>query len=81
MIEIYCHVNETVGKVKADERVERIAQYLLDEVCSNYDYEWANAMESDKELFRDYAKEILTIEQLNPSTGMLAVLPGSGATS
>lgn len=39
MIEIYCHTNETVSKVKTDERVERIAQYLLDKVCSNYDYE------------------------------------------
>ena len=61
MIEIYCHTNETVSKVKTDERVERIAQYLLDKVCSNYDYEQANALESDREAFRYYAKEILLI--------------------
>ena len=59
MIEYYCNANESPQKEKHNKQVEMIAQYLLDEVCSDYEYEWSNALEGDKEAFREYAREIL----------------------
>jgi len=37
MKEYYCKVNEAPKKT---DKVEKIAQYLLNEVCSNYEYTW-----------------------------------------
>jgi len=57
MLEYYCKVNETPKNTKED----IVAQYLLDEVCSNYDYTWDNALEGDKDVFRYYAMEIIRL--------------------
>jgi len=57
MIEYYCKVNET----PQIDRVDKVAQYLLDEVCSNYEYTWENALEGDKDAFRYYATEIIKL--------------------
>ena len=62
MIEYYCKVNEApkTDKEVADlVLVDIVAQYLLNEVCSNYEYTWGNALEGDKEAFRYYAREII----------------------
>ena len=59
MIEYYCKVNEAPKKT---DNVDKIAQYLLDEVCSNYEYTWDNALEGDKDAFRYHATEIIKIE-------------------
>ena len=58
MIEYYCKVNEAP---KGTNKVDTVAQYLLDEVCSNYEYTWENALEGDKEAFRYYANEIINL--------------------
>ena len=58
MIEYYCKANEAPKKT---DKVEKIAQYLLDEVCSNYEYTWGNALEGDKDAFRHYAAEIIRL--------------------
>jgi len=58
MIEYYCKVNEAQGKTN---EVDMVAQYLLDEVCSNYEYTWGNALDGDKDAFRDYAREIIRL--------------------
>ena len=55
MIEYYCKVNEAPREA----RVDIVAQYLLNEVCSNYEYTWENALEGDRDAFRDYAREII----------------------
>jgi len=63
MKEYYCKVNEapkTDEEVAASVKVDIVAQYLLNEVCSNYDYQWENALDGDKEAFRDYAREIIS---------------------
>ena len=57
MIEHYCKVNEAPREA----RVDIMAQYLLDEVCSNYEYTWENALEGDKDAFRYYATEIIKL--------------------
>jgi len=57
MIEYYCKVNEAPKESKVD----IVAQYLLDEVCSNYNYTWDNTLEGDKDAFRHYAKEIINL--------------------
>jgi len=62
MKEYYCKVNEaprTDREVAGLVKIDIVAQYLLDEVCSNYEYTWENALESDKDAFRHYAKEII----------------------
>ena len=62
MIEYYCKVNEapkTDKKVADLVLVDIVAQYLLNEVCSNYEYTWENALEGDRNAFRDYAREII----------------------
>lgn len=42
-------------------KVDVVAQYLLDEVCSNYEYDWGSALEGDKDAFRAYSIEIIKI--------------------
>jgi len=42
-------------------RVDIVAQYLLDEVCSNYEYTWEDAIEGDRDAFRYYATEIIKL--------------------
>lgn len=62
MQEYYCKVNEapkTDKQVAEEVKADIIAQYLLNEICSNYEYEWSNALECDKDAFRFYAKEII----------------------
>ena len=62
MREIYCKVNEepkTDGELADSVKVDIVAQYLLNEVCSNYDYTWENAWDDDRAAFRHYAKEII----------------------
>ena len=59
MIQYYCKVNEAPKKTN---KVDKVAQYLLDEVCSNYEYTWDNALEGDKDAFRYHATEIIKIE-------------------
>jgi len=56
-IEIYCKVNEAPNKG----RIDIVARYLLNEVCSNYAYTWENALEGDKDAFRYYATEIIKL--------------------
>ena len=57
MIEYYCKVNEK----PAEDKVDKVAQYLLNEVCSDYDYTWENALEGDRDAFRYYAPEIIRL--------------------
>jgi len=64
MIEYYCKVNESpkTDKEVADSvLVDIVAQYLLNEICSNYEYTWENAVEGDKDAFRYYATEIIKL--------------------
>jgi len=50
---------KTDKEVAASVLVDIVAQYLLNEVCSNYEYTWENALEGDRGAFRDYAREII----------------------
>ena len=64
MIEYYCKANEAPKsdkEVAASVLLDIVAQYLLDEVCSNYEYTWENALEGDKDAFRYYAAEIINL--------------------
>lgn len=58
MRECYCKINEMQGRRN---KVDEVAQYLLDEVCSNYDYDWETALEGDKNAFRYYAYQIINL--------------------
>ena len=63
MQEFYCKANEaskTDKEVATAALVDIVAQYLLNEVCSNYEYTWENSLDGDKEAFRDYARVIIS---------------------
>ena len=53
--------NKVEKPMTYQEAREKTAQYLLDNVCSNYKYEWCNASEGDRDAFRQYANELLQL--------------------